>query len=146
MNLSTAIFLVNKSVRAVRVSYDPDVPKHNNPNKLFKTFDESLKKDDLVVVKTDTRHGFTVGKVTEVGFRVNFDSHIEYEWIVGKVGLEQFDHMVAQEKIVIDRIGDAEENRKREELSKALGLATIDLSDIDVVASKEVLPVAKPKG
>jgi hypothetical protein len=147
MNLTAAIMLVNKEVRAVRVSYDPDVPKHNDPNKLFKTLDPDLKKDDFVVVKTNTRHGYTVCKVVEVGFRVNFDSPQDYDWIVAKVDTGAFDAMVQQEQIVIERIGDAEENRKRAELSAALGLDKIDLTDIDVVRTKaEALPNATPRG
>jgi hypothetical protein len=144
MNLTSAIMLVNKEVRPVRVSYDPDVPKHNDPNRLFKTLDPTLKKDDFVVVRTSTRHGFTVCKVTEIDFRVNFDSPQDYDWIVGRVDTAQFDEMVRQEKIVIDRIGDAEENRKRAELSKSLGLDQIGLTDLDIVHGARALPAAAP--
>jgi hypothetical protein len=127
MNLTSAIMLVNKEVRPVRVSYDPDVPKHNDPK-----------------VRTATRHGFTVCKVTEIDFRVNFDSPQDYDWIVGRVDTAQFDEMVRQEKIVIDRIGDAEENRKRAELSKSLGLDQISLTDLDIVHGARALPAAAP--
>lgn len=133
MNLTVAIFLVNKDVRPVRVSYDPEVRAHNNPNALFKTLDASLKKDDYVVVPTDTRWGFTVCKVEEVDFTVNFDSTTEYKWIAGKVDKEAFDRIKQQEGVVTQRIGKAEENRKRKELSEALGLADIPLTDLDIV-------------
>lgn len=138
--------LVNKDVRPVRVQYDPDVPKHNDPHRLFKTLDANLKVDDMVVVKTSTRHGYTVAKVIEIGFRVNFDSPQDYDWIVGKVDLTSFEEMVKQEKVVIERIGDAEENRKRAELSAALGLAEINLTDLDVVRGNKALPSASPRG
>lgn len=65
MNLTTAVFLVEEKARAVRVEYDPDVTRNNNPSKLFKTVNPDLKKDDLVVVPTHTRHGFTVAKITD---------------------------------------------------------------------------------
>lgn len=147
MNLSTAIFLVNKAVRPVRVSYDPDVPKHNNPDKLFKTLDESLKVGDMVVVPTNTRHGMTVCKVEEIDFRVNFDSHTEFAWIIGKVDTPAYDAIKEQEKQVIDRIGEAEENRKRAELATALGLATINLTDLDIVNGSAQLPAPPtPRG
>ena len=148
MNLSTAIFLVNKSVRAVRVSYDPDQPRNNNPSKLFKTLDTALAVGDYVVVPTNTRHGFTVCKVEEIDMRVNFDTHDQYDWIVGKVDKTTYDAIIAQEKVVLDRVASAEENRKRKELAEALGLATIDLTDLDVVKSnQELVPhVASPRG
>lgn len=133
MNLSTAIFLVNKSVRPVRVSYDPDVPKHNNPDKLFKTLDPDLKKGDMVVVPTGTRHGMTVCKVEEIDFRVNFDTSAEYLWVIGKVDVDAYEAIKGQEATVVDRIGVAEENRKRAELAAALGLADVVLTDLDIV-------------
>jgi hypothetical protein len=147
MNLSTAIFLVNKSVRAVRVSYDAE-PNRHNPANFFKTFDESLTKGDFVVVPTNTRHGFTVCKVEEIDFVVNFDSHTQYDWIVGKVDKAAYDSIVEQEKTVLDRIAKAEENRKRKELAEALGLASVDLTDLDVVKSNaDLLPApVNPRG
>lgn len=146
MNLSTSIFLVNKSVRAVRVDYDPDNYKNTNPNKLFKTLDPDLKKDDYVVVPTHTRHGFTVAKVTEVGFRVDFHSAEQFAWVAGKVDKDAYDTMLAQEKIVVDRIGAAEENRIRAELAKSMGLGDIDFTDIDVVKGSVAPAIASPRG
>lgn len=147
MNLSVAIFLVNKSVRPVRVAYDPDIPKNNNPNTLFKTLDETLKVDDFVVVPTNTRHGMTVCKVTDIGFRVNFDSHDNYGWIIGKVDTPAYEDILKQEATVVDRIGQAEENRKRAELAVALGLQDIDLTDLDVVSGKVRIPAPPtPRG
>lgn len=146
MNLTSAIMLVNKAVRPVRVLYDPDVPKHNDPNRLFKTLDADLKVDDFVVVRTATRHGFTVARVSEIDFRVNFDSPQDYDWIVAKVDIDQYKSVVEQEKKVVERIGDAEENRKRAELSASLGLESIDLNDIDIVNGTKALPTATPQG
>ncbi|MHB8283998.1 MAG: hypothetical protein ACYDD1_04910 [Caulobacteraceae bacterium] len=147
MNLSTAIFLVNKGVHSVRVSYDPDIPKHNNIDKLYKTLDETLKKGDYVVVPTSTRHGFTVCKIEEVDFVVNFDTTIQFEWIVGKVDKDAYDAIVAQEKIVLDRVAKAEENRKRKELAEALGLADVNLTDLDIVKSNiQLAAPATPRG
>lgn len=145
MNLSTAIFLVNKSVRPVRVEYDPDNAKHNNPDVLFKTLDETIKVDDFVVVPTRTRVGFTVCKVKEIGFRVNFDTTVQYEWIVARVDTEAHKRIVAQESVVLNRIGDAEENRKRAELSAALQLSDIDLTDLDVVNAPKLAAPPAPK-
>lgn len=146
MNLSTAIFLVNKSVRAVRVTYDPDQPRNNNPTAFYKTFDDTLTKGDYVIVPTGTRHGFTVARVDEIDLRVNFDSDVTYAWIVGKVDKAAYDHILEQEAKVCDRVAIAEENRKRKELSEALGLAAVDLTDLDVVKSNAQLSISSPRG
>ena len=147
MNLSTAIFLVNKSVRPVRVTYDPDYPKQNNPDKLFKTLDTQLGKGDYVVVPTNTRHGFTVCKVDEIDFVVNFDTHLQYEWIVGKVDKDAYTSILDQEKVVLDRVAKAEENRKRKELAEALGLADVSLTDLDIVRGNiRIADASTPRG
>jgi hypothetical protein len=147
MNLSVAIFLVNKSVRPVRVSYDPDYPKHNNPDAYFKTLDPSIKVGDKVVVPTTTRHGMTVCKVEEVDFRVNFDSTTDYKWVIGKVDVPAYEDIIAQELKVLDRIGDAEENRKRAELVKALQLEDINLTDLDITRGPTAIPAPPtPRG
>lgn len=147
MNLSTAIMLVNDSVRAVRVEYDPENAKNNNPNVLFKTLDPSLKKDDFVVVPTHTRHGFTVGKVMDIDFRVDFSSATTFGWIAGKVDVEGYKGVLAQEAEVVDRIGKAEENRMRAELRKSMGLGDIEFTDLDVVKSNaQLLAVSSPRG
>lgn len=144
MNLSVAIFLVNKAVRPVRVSYDPDYPKHNNPDAYFKTLDPSIKVGDKVVVPTTTRHGMTVCKVEDVDFRVNFDSTTDYKWVIGKVDVPAYEDIIAQELKVLDRIGDAEENRKRAELVKALQLEDINLTDLDIVSNGPTAIPAPP--
>ena len=146
MNLSTAIFLVNKSVRAVRVDYDPDNFKNTNPNKLFKTLDPDLKKDDYVIVPTHTRHGFTVAKVTEVGFRIDFHSTDQYAWVAGKVDKAAYDLLIEQEKVVVDRIGAAEENRIRAQLAESMGLGDINFTDLDVVKASLAPKIASPRG
>lgn len=146
MNLSTAIFLVNKAVRAVRVIYDPEHFKNNNPNKLFKTLDEKLEKDDYVIVPTNTRHGFTVAKVEEVGFRIDFHSAEQFSWIAGKLDKAAYESIIAQEKIVVDKIGMAEENRIRAELAKSMGLGDIDFTDLDVVRGAPTPALSTPRG
>lgn len=146
MNLSTAIMLVNDSVRAVRVEYDPDNYKNNSPNKLFKTLDPDLKKDDLVIVPTSTRHGFTIAKVTEVGFRPDFNAVEQYSWVAGKLDKGAYDSIIEQEKVVVDRIGDAETNRMKEQLRQSMGLGSINFSDLDVVRGSVTPALSSPRG
>jgi hypothetical protein len=145
MNLSTAVFLVEESARAVRVEYDPDVARNNNPSKLFKTVSPDLKKDDLVVVPTHTRHGFTVAKITEIDFQVDFHTTEQYAWIVSKVDKAGYDHTLEVEKTIIQRVGKAEENKMRAELKASMGLGAVSFADIDILGKQgAALPAPPP--
>lgn len=62
MNRSTTVFLINSKVRAFNGIYEP-----GGKVEVFKSFDETIKKGDLVVVTTDTRFNFTVGKCRRCG-------------------------------------------------------------------------------
>ena len=117
MNYTTAIFLINKDVRAVLVNYEP-----NAPDKLcmFKTLDKTIKKDDYVIVPTHTRHNMTVSKVIEVDVDVDFDSTAPVEWIVAKVDRSQYEVTLSQEGDAIAVIKSAEKTKKRNELAAAL--------------------------
>ena len=141
MNLSTAIMLVNESVRAVKVSYDTDY-KNNNPNYFFKTLDPNLKVDDYVVVPTDTRHGMTVCKVTEIDFIVDFNAPVQYRWIVGKVDNKGYEDVLQQEGQVLAKIAKSEENKMRAELRANMNLGEITFTDLDIVKGTIALPAA----
>ena len=147
MNLSTAIMLVNKSVRACKVEYDPEIKYNNNPIVTYKTLDPDLAKGDYVIVPTSTRHGMTVCKVTEIDVRVDFNSPVEYKWIIGKVDKKAYDDILAQEGIVLDRVAQAEENRIRKELAESMGLDQVTLTDLDIVKGTVALPQpSTPRG
>lgn len=132
MNLSAAIMLVDKTVRPVRVEYDPELKYNNNPNKLFKTINPDIKVNDLVICQTHTRHGFTIVKVTEIDFPVDFNSSDQWAWIGGKFDKDAFDTVLKIETGVIDRVAKAQENKMREELKAAMGLGAVDFSDLDL--------------
>jgi hypothetical protein len=68
VNYTTAVFLINDSIRAVTCTYENDgkrVP--------FKTLDKTIAVDDIVVVPSGTRHGMTTCKVVEVDSDVDYD-------------------------------------------------------------------------
>jgi hypothetical protein len=143
MNYSTAVFLINDAVRAITCKYEPD---DRAKDSTFKTMDASIKVDDLVIVPTSTRHGFTVVKVTAVDLDVDFDCPTQMAWVVGKVDVSGYEVTLAQEQEAISAIHSAERNRKRAELKNALladvsGLKTlaiagsIEPSDTDTSAS-----------
>lgn len=137
MNFSTAIFLINKDVRAIAVSYDKidmdadttkmkyqpaylsggGVPKGSE---IYKTLDESIKVGDFVVVPTNTRHGMTVCQVVAVDVEIDFDSDEECHWIVGNVSMENFEKTRQGEDQAIQAMKAAQVNKKRNELSDTM--------------------------
>ena len=132
MNLSAAIMLFDETVRPVRVEYDPD-NKYNNQGamkRLFKTIDASIKKDDLVVVPTTTRHGFTIAKVTEVDFVVDFSNAEEWDWIAQKFDKLTFDDVVRTESGIKAKVAKAEENKMRTEMLQTLGMKQTDIGSL----------------
>lgn len=124
MNLTTAIFLIDASVRAIRVSYEPgDEAK----SYVYKTTDATIAKDDMVVVTTDTRHRMTVCKVLEVDVDVDYDSDVKYKWIVGKVDLTSYQGIIDIEAAKMDEVRKAEVLSKREALREKLEKSNPDL-------------------
>jgi hypothetical protein len=135
MNLSAAIMLVRPdAVRPVRVEYDPDNKYNNNPTKVFKTVDKSIKKDDLVIVTTTTRHGFTVCKVVEVDFPVDYNSTEQWGWVAQKFDVDAFKVLTAIEADVQNKVSKAHENKMRQEIIDAMGLGTVSFNDLQLEA------------
>lgn len=135
MNYSTAVFLINKHVRAMNVTYEEgDGAKKT----AFKTLDPDIKEDDLVVVETDTRHGFTVCRVVESDIDLDFDSNVPVRWIVGRVDLADHRLTLDQERDAIKAIKSAELRQKREKLRDAMFA--------DHVETLKALPIAAING
>jgi hypothetical protein len=135
MNYSTAVFLINKNVRAVLATYEAeDTAKRT----LFKTLDPTLKAGDFAIVPTDTRHKMTVVKIVETDVDVDFDSPTPVQWIMGKVDRTSYDEMLAQEQQAITVIKSAELRKKRDDLRKAMFA--------DHVETLKALPIAVING
>lgn len=149
MNLSASVMLVEDSIRPARVEYDPDTTRNNNPSKFFKCLDASIKKDDLVIVTTSTRHGMTVAKVVAIGYEdvpVDFESAEPWGWIVGPVPTAQHEAILKTEKSIIGRVSEANANKMKTELKAAMGLGTVSFADLDLTkASALPSPAAPPK-
>jgi hypothetical protein len=121
MNYSTAILLIDPSVRAVSVSYEIDANgKGKAPFYKFKTVDRTIDPGDYVNIPTDTRHGMTAARVEEVDVAVDFESSEQLKWVVGKVDRTGFDAILKREADVIASIRSAEDRARREELAKKL--------------------------
>lgn len=137
MNESKIVFLINDDVRAVKACYEPD-----GKSDYFKTFDDSVAVDDLVIVETNTRHGMTVVKVTEIDAEVNLESSENVRWIVGKVDFDHHERLISQEKEAIAAVHSAERARKKRELKEALfadAQDKIETLAIAKAASEEVV-------
>lgn len=124
MNRTTAIFIMNDDVTAVAVSYEKeDKTRDEAPHKryTFKTF-LKLEVDDIVVIPTSTRHGYTCAKVKEIAVRIDLDSTIEYKWIVQKVEIDSYIELLSNEEAVVDKMDNAALQRKRRELRHDLNV------------------------
>ncbi len=118
MNYSTAVFLINDKVRAIKVSYDKAVEGSLLKTITFKSLNSKIKVEDYVVIPTSTRHGMTVCQVEEVDVEPNFEQVPEMEWLVGVVDREDFEKTNKLEKEAITAIKGAEFKRRRRELRK----------------------------
>lgn len=121
MNYSTAIFLISDECRAVMAIYEADeLSGKKAARTMFKTLDPDVKVGDLVIVPTDTRHGMTVVKVTDVDVEPDLQTSADIKWVVDKIDADNFDNLKAQEDAAIASIKSAEKRKQREELRKAL--------------------------
>ena len=94
MNYTTAIFLINKNVRAVLCNYEPNAP---DKTIMFKTLDKTIREGDFVLVPTSTRHNMTVSKVVETDVDVDFDSGATVGWIISKIDRSAYEVVLSQE-------------------------------------------------
>lgn len=120
MNKTTAVFLINDRVRAIRASYEADTPTSKASTELFKTFDPSIKVGDLVNVVSNTRHNVTVCKVQAVDVEFDIETTQVVQWVIGKIDMAQHLSTLGMEEDALALIASAEKNRKREELRKSL--------------------------
>lgn len=123
-NPSLAAFLLDNGPRCIKVSYDRAANRKGDYEpvdvKSFKTFDTSIKKDDFVVIPTDTRWGFSVGRVEEVDTRINYSSSEQMRWIAGKVDTKSYNDVLAQEEKLIGTVARAQETKAKRELAEEL--------------------------
>lgn len=120
MNKTTAVFLINDRVRAIRASYEADTPTAKASTELFKTFDPSIRVGDLVNVVSTTRHNVTVCKVQAVDVEFDIETSQTVQWVIGKIDMAQHLKTLGMEDEALAAIASAEKNRRREELKKAI--------------------------
>lgn len=116
MNYTTAVMLFNENIRAISVVYEDTKEAPGLKTWVFKTLDQSIKKDDILVVSSSTRHGLTTVKAIETDVEVDFDSEIQLKWIIQKVDTATYDKILEEEKVWIDTMKQAELKKKREDI------------------------------
>lgn len=122
MNYTTALFLVNKSVRAIVGIYeDDDNGKKVVPKTIFKTLDPTIQVGDFVLVPTNTRHKMSVNKVVEVDVEIDFEATTPIAWVISPpIDRSEYQRTVKLEETAIERIKSAEKRRRQDELRAAL--------------------------
>lgn len=133
MNNSTAVFLINKDVRAVLTIYEAETPHSPTAKRaMFKTLDQTIKAGDFVVVPTETRHKMTVVKVVEVDVEVDFESPVQVGWIIGTVERIDYEETLKRETAFIEAVKAAEKRKKQDELREAL-LKVVPVDEIKLL-------------
>ena len=145
MNFSSAVMLINQNIRAVIGIYEDEKEQPSQKRHIFKTLDKSIKVGSFAIVPTTTRHKMTVVKIIEVDVDVDFESDIQLEWVISNIDLEPNKAILAQESGWIERIKEADKNKKREELKKSLlasysgegieNMAIAQMSDVKAIAT-----------
>lgn len=120
MHPSLTVFLINDDVRAIACSYEPSPSSMKPKTTLFKTFDQSIKVGDILVVPSNTRHKFTTVKAEEVDVEIDLDYEDEMDWIAHKVNLHQYNLTLADEEKARVAVQKLQRKKKREELRAAM--------------------------
>lgn len=145
MNESTAIFLVNKAVRALLCTYEKDTEKTTAPRTMFKTLDPSIKKDDILNVPSSTRHGVTTVRVVTTDVDVNLDDPTHVDWIMSKVDRHAYEVCLSREGDMLKLVREAEEHHKREELkAKIFKHSEAQIRELSIVSMTDLQHLPAP--
>jgi hypothetical protein len=120
MNYSTAVFLINDTCRAVEAIYEADTDQRKAPRTIFKTFDDTIKAGDIILVPSETRHRVTTCKVTAVDIEIDITTTADIKWVIGVVDQAHYEQLKAVEENAIRQIKAAEKTHQREELKKKM--------------------------
>lgn len=137
MNYSTAVILINPTIRAVKGRYE-----EHGKDEVFKTIDPTLAVGDFAVVETGTRWGMSVFKVTAVDVEVDFDSTAQVGWVVQKVAMPEHEKIKTMEAAAIELIKKGELRKRREDIKQntldAVSAGEIDKLDIARLGSNAI--------
>lgn len=156
-NYSTAVMLFNPKIRAINIFYNPIEKDPSQSSFTFKSLDPTIETDDLVVIPTDTRHGFTVVKVAEVDVEVDIESDTQLKWIASKLDTRANDAVLLEEGKWIAQMKKGEARKRREEIKKnmedlytdeegaldTLPIASMDSDVLLLESTSTVAPIAE---
>ncbi len=151
VNPSLAAFLLpeGQRPRCISVSYDRTTGRKGEELpadiKSFKTFDTTIAKADLVVIPTDTRWGFTVGRVEDVDLVVNFNSQETMRWVASRVDKPAYDNIAEREKVLTAAVSKATAEKARRELSAELQAIDPNLVKMSLIGSGPTEPAPAPE-
>lgn len=133
---SLLVFLLDDKVKAVRAVYEkvdepipaPTPAAYGEDTKtarklqgfLFKTLDDTLFVGQLVVVPTDTRHGFTVVKIVEIDAEPDMRTDKEVKWVVGPVDVAEYHRVREGEQSILAKVAKQKLRKEREALRETL--------------------------
>lgn len=144
MNYSTAICLVSDEVRGISCSYDLDPEGNVNQLYTFKSLDTQLGVGDLVVIPTDSRHGFTIVRIEEVDVEIPLEDSTDYKWIAARFDIRNYNKVLRYERELISTIKSTEKRRKREELREAV-MADVKDEELPTLPGKAIEPDSPPE-
>lgn len=151
VNPSLAAFLLpeGQRPRCISVSYDRTTGRKGEELpadiKSFKTFDTTIAKGDFVVIPTDTRWGFTVGRVEDVDLVVNFNSQETMRWVASKVDKAAYDSIAEREKVLTAAVSKATAEKARRELSAELQAIDPNLVRMSLIGNGPVEAAPQPE-
>lgn len=143
MNYSTAILILKPECRCVKVIYEPDTDHTKQTREMFKTFDKSLKKDDLVVVPTGTRFNLTVCKIVEADVDDWMETSKDIGWVVGRVDMADAEKVKAWEAAAIQELKDSEKRKLRRDMHANM-TAAMDEKEKEHLALMLASPIDAP--
>lgn len=154
MNPTASVMLVEDTIRPCKVEYDPDNQWNNKGaqhTQFFKCLDPTMKKGDLVIVSTTTRHGMTVAKITDIGAAdvpVDFsNAAINWGWVIGPIPTEQYKTILETEKAIVGKVQEGYTNKLKAELKEAMGIDKVSFAGLSLTGPKApaVDPQPAPK-
>jgi hypothetical protein len=129
------IFLANDNVRGILAIYEAERPdgQPQPPKTFFKTFDQTIKVGDYILVPTNTRHNMTVNKVVAVDVECELANQTPATWVIGKIDRRPYEQTLAKEGEMLNIIAAAEKKKMQDEL-KATVFANVDETKIKTLA------------
>lgn len=126
LNKSLAVFLVDESVRAIKVAFGTAGKFYT-----YKTTDKSIKVGDFVLVNTQRGYSVVEVKYVDIQNTLDFeDTSIEYTWIVQKLDLTDYQEKMKREVQLQESINHLVFQGKKQQMLEVLKKSNVDLKQL----------------